>query len=263
MKKFSIICIFPNLNGEKYMEKTIKSFLNQPIKNKKMIIVDGKSTDKSFEIIKKYKKNRSNIYWIKYKDKGLYDAHNKGLKFLKFDKNEIYCNIGNDDIYKKNIYADVINNFEKYPKIGALYYDHEIKIKNKNKIQKKYSKCIKKNINILNLKIFGNIAAGHNVFIKTKYLKKFKFCTKLKYSGDYYSYLHLVKNKNCKFKYIPKAANLSYAGENISTKYIYEGALEALKVYYRTFSIDMIFFYRIILVIKTRFTTLLKNFLRE
>ena len=33
---------------------------------------------------------------------------------MKFDKNEIYCNIGNGDIYKKNIYADVIKNFEKY-----------------------------------------------------------------------------------------------------------------------------------------------------
>ena len=75
---FSIITVV--LNGEKYLEKTIKSVISQK-ENFQYIVIDGGSTDNSVKIIKKYSKYIN--YWISEKDKGLYDAFNKGLRKCK------------------------------------------------------------------------------------------------------------------------------------------------------------------------------------
>ena len=48
--------ITPVFNGEKYIETTINSVLNQTYKNIEYIIVDGGSTDKTISIIEKYLK---------------------------------------------------------------------------------------------------------------------------------------------------------------------------------------------------------------
>jgi glycosyltransferase involved in cell wall biosynthesis len=64
-------------NSEKLIENTILSIIGQSYKNIEYIIVDGGSTDHTLEIIKKYTSHISK--WISEKDKGLYDAMNKGL----------------------------------------------------------------------------------------------------------------------------------------------------------------------------------------
>ena len=60
MKKFStkskknlISIITVVKNGDKYLEKSIKSVLSQKYKNFELIIIDGGSTDNSLKIIKK------------------------------------------------------------------------------------------------------------------------------------------------------------------------------------------------------------------
>ena len=45
--------ITPNLNGEKFIEETIKSVINQSYKNFEYIIIDGGSKDSSISKIKK------------------------------------------------------------------------------------------------------------------------------------------------------------------------------------------------------------------
>ena len=51
--KISIITVV--LNSEKFLEETIKSVLDQNYNNLEYIIIDGGSTDKSLDIIEKYK----------------------------------------------------------------------------------------------------------------------------------------------------------------------------------------------------------------
>jgi hypothetical protein len=65
-------------NGEKYLEQTIQSVINQSYDNLEYIIVDGGSTDRTLEIIAKY--NNYINYWVSAPDHGIYPAMNKGTQ---------------------------------------------------------------------------------------------------------------------------------------------------------------------------------------
>jgi glycosyltransferase involved in cell wall biosynthesis len=79
--KFSIITVCKN--SEKTIEKTIKSVIEQTYKNIEYIIIDGKSTDNTAGIIKKYINKIS--HYINEEDNGIYDAMNKGVNLAKGD----------------------------------------------------------------------------------------------------------------------------------------------------------------------------------
>jgi glycosyltransferase involved in cell wall biosynthesis len=77
----SIITI--TLNAEKYLEQTIQSVLNQTYKYIEYIVVDGGSTDRTVEIINKYKNQID--HFISENDKGIADAMNKGVALATGD----------------------------------------------------------------------------------------------------------------------------------------------------------------------------------
>ena len=65
-------------NAETTIERCIKSVLNQNYKNIQYIIIEGNSSDKTKQIIDKYKDKISLI--ISEDDNGIWDAINKGIK---------------------------------------------------------------------------------------------------------------------------------------------------------------------------------------
>lgn len=64
-------------NNAADIERTLLSVLNQTYKGIEYIVVDGGSTDGTLQIIEKYKDRIARF--ISEKDKGIYDAMNKGL----------------------------------------------------------------------------------------------------------------------------------------------------------------------------------------
>lgn len=96
-------------NGEKDLEKTIKSIINQTYSNIEYIIVDGDSSDGTLDIIKKYEDKID--YWISEPDKGIYDGMNKGIDMTTGDWT-IFMNSG-DVFYSENTVEKVINEIEK------------------------------------------------------------------------------------------------------------------------------------------------------
>ncbi len=81
---FSIITV--SFNQPKLINN-LKSLKNQTYKNFEHIIIDGGSTDKTIDIIKKNSKYIS--FWQSKKDKGIYDAMNIGIKKKGFTQKEI------------------------------------------------------------------------------------------------------------------------------------------------------------------------------
>ena len=121
-KKISIITV--TKNSEKYLEKNILSVNNQNYKNYEHIIIDGKSTDRTLQIIKKHRNKIK--YFISEIDKGLYDAMNKGIKKCTGD---IIGILNSDDVYYKRTLKIVNEYFNKYDNLDFLFgsvYKHRL-----------------------------------------------------------------------------------------------------------------------------------------
>lgn len=91
-------------NGERYLEQTIKSVLNQSYSNIEYLIIDGGSTDGTIEIIKKFEDKLS--FWLSEKDNGVYDAMNKGISIAN---GEIIGIINSDDYYSSFAVQEAVN----------------------------------------------------------------------------------------------------------------------------------------------------------
>lgn len=113
-----ITVITPSFNQAEFLERTIKSVLDENYPNLEYIIMDGGSTDGSVEIIKKYEKHLA--YWVSERDQGQSHAINKGLKMATGDW---VAWQNSDDIYYPGVFQAVVEAAKKYPKVGLIIGD--------------------------------------------------------------------------------------------------------------------------------------------
>ena len=174
-------------NGEKFLEKTIQSVINQTYKNIEYIIIDGNSTDTTIDIIKKYENQIS--YWVSEPDSGIYDAMNKGAKIATGD----FINFLNaDDILLGNLAIENIvkSITEKY----YLYYSRASITSDKvswiypNMEVKDYKKWL--NLNLPN---------HQTMFFPKSFYKKYSYDLRLHIGADDDYKLFALKNYDVKF----------------------------------------------------------------
>jgi glycosyltransferase len=114
--KVSIITV--THNSVKYLQECIDSVVGQTYGNIEHIVIDGLSTDGTMEVIKKYDNHITR--WVSEKDKGMYDAINKGMELAS---GEVIGILNSDDILaSKDVISQIVNCFQEN-KIDSLYGD--------------------------------------------------------------------------------------------------------------------------------------------
>ena len=136
--KVSIITI--SYNEVDHIEQTLLSVLNQDYDNIEYIVIDGGSTDGTVDIINKYKDRIA--YFVSEKDKGIYNAMNKGLKHATGDVVGI-INAGdwyaNNDVVRQAVAGIVSKHFDVvYGGVNIVENDSVIKSVNAREIDTLY-----------------------------------------------------------------------------------------------------------------------------
>jgi glycosyltransferase involved in cell wall biosynthesis len=96
-----ITIITVTYNAEKYLERTIQSIIGQTHTDYEYLIVDGGSKDRTLEIVKQYEGHVRR--WVSERDRGLYDAMNKGMRMATGDF--IWFMNAGDEIYDEHVLA--------------------------------------------------------------------------------------------------------------------------------------------------------------
>lgn len=105
-------------NGFLVLESTILSVINQTHPLIEYIIIDGKSTDGTVDLIKKHSKYVN--YWISEKDEGIYDAMNKGI--LKASGDFVFFLNAGDIFYDFDVLLNVSDQISKVPDFHNIIF---------------------------------------------------------------------------------------------------------------------------------------------
>lgn len=113
-----ISVITPSFNQAEFLERTIRSVLDQGYPNLEYIVIDGGSTDGSTEVIRKYADRLA--YWASEPDRGQVDAINKGLRRAS---GEWLCWQNSDDVFFPGAFADLARIAAAHPQAGLIIGD--------------------------------------------------------------------------------------------------------------------------------------------
>lgn len=216
----------PNFNGEKTIEDSILSVVNNKYSSKELIIVDGKSTDKSHDIIQRYTEKYDLIKWIDIKDRGISDAINVGLENTSGD---IIGYLGSDDLLNIDTLFK-INDSKQLVDSDAIYFDSYTYYIDKNIIQLR--KCPNIIFNRINLIKYGTLVGLQNIFFDKKVFNNIRYDINNKYSMDYEIYFRIVREFS-NFIYIEYPATINKFENNISHKLAKVQTKEALQSMYK------------------------------
>lgn len=215
---FKISIIIVTYNAERYLDECIKSVVEQNSNNFELLIIDGKSTDNTLSIIKKYDKNID--YFISEKDNGIYDAMNKGLDCAKGEY--VYFLGADDTLYNKNVLKDIENYLDN--KIDILSGNVYLVDRNLNMKKLAKNKYTKEEI------ITGQMLPHQGLFVRRTLALKYKFNVKYKIASDYEMLLKIIKD-NYNILYIDDIiANYNVSGiSSLQTEILIKEYTEILK----------------------------------
>ncbi len=214
MEKVSIIV--PIFNGEKYIDKCLKSLINQTYTNLEIIFINTGSTDNSLNLLKNYQKLDKRIIIIdKKENEGVSVARNLGLKkstgdFITFADVDDWLEL--DAIYNmvsliKKYDVDIVRtNYKRVEPnitfIAKTYKNNELLVLNKENKDQLLKDALKQNYGcylwllLIKSKIIkeNNINFDDNIYVYQDlafYTNIFRYCNSIYFSNIItYNYLN-------------------------------------------------------------------------
>lgn len=224
--KPDISVIIPIYNAENYLEKSIKSILNQTFSNLEVILVDDGSRDGSKKICEKFMKEDYRVRYIYKENGGASSAKNKGIeiaqgKYIEFVDADDFLDID----YIENLFH------------GIKQEEVDICVGNIAFCKKEENSFYKKKLNILSgvfsvqewLKFYSEympkaiIGASWNKLFKKNIIDKenIRFDEKLKNNEDtQFNYLYLEKCKKIYVSATPYYNYVDWGEKSLSKGYI-------------------------------------------
>ncbi|WP_347159310.1 glycosyltransferase family 2 protein [Pontibacter chitinilyticus] len=201
--KLSIITI--NYNNACGLEKTFDSVFSQSFKEFEYIVIDGGSSDGSAEIIREYTERLS--YWVSEKDKGIYNAMNKGV--TKASSDYLFFLNSGDFL----IDPDIMYSMLKYLDGTDIVYGNLLIQESDKQWEKKYPASP-----TFDYFIKHTIPHSGGAFIKKSLFDKVGlYDERLKISSDWKFYVEAICKQNASIKYVDKAVSV-FAFDGISSE---------------------------------------------
>jgi glycosyltransferase involved in cell wall biosynthesis len=123
--RLSIVTVV--FNNVRHIERTLESVIRQTYPHIEYIVIDGGSTDGTIDVIRKYADRITCL--VSEKDRGIYDAMNKGLALATGDY-VLFMNSG-DELYQPETVANV---FTSAPDADIYYGETEMIDENRNSL---------------------------------------------------------------------------------------------------------------------------------
>lgn len=183
------------LNSGKTIKRTFDCVLAQTVLPLEYIVIDGKSTDNTVDIIKEYGPSFKNkgvkFNWISEKDKGIYDAMDKGIRMANGDYIGI---INSDDYYMPWTVQTISEEAAQHQDVDVF---HGLLRHTSNGVLSRVT-------GLPSSQLKNNMIEHPTCFVKRTVYQKFGlFNLRYKYVADYELMIRL-KRKGCNFYLIEK-----------------------------------------------------------
>lgn len=170
MQDLKISLITVAFNAESTIDNCIQSVIGQNFSKVEYIVIDGGSTDKTTNIIQRYKHHISHV--VSEPDKGIYDAMNKGIKLATGD---VVGMLNADDFFADNTVLSTISDAFTKKNVDIVYGDLDYINQNGKVIRRwRSGEFLRRNLN------FGWMPPHPTFYCKRQLFEKFGY-----YSLDY------------------------------------------------------------------------------
>ena len=198
---YHISFITATFNSDKTIVDTMESVLSQTYTDFEYLVIDGGSFDDTIEKVKSYEPRFGDrLRWISEKDRGIYDAMNKGIKMATGDVVGI---LNSDDYYTDiDILQTVADTFKSNNHIDALYGDiHFVRDGSPDKCVRYYSSRMFSPFWLR----FGFMPAHPSFYFKREVFEKAGlYSLDYKIGADYEMMVRLFKKYRIMSQYINK-----------------------------------------------------------